>query len=156
MAEARGVTDKAGKLTARADQFCREYIIDFVGAAAAIRAGVPEKGARVWACRSLAMEPIQARVAELMAERAQRTGVTADWVVNGIADVARRCSKQDTFDAAGANRAYELLGRHLGIFEKDNAQRTPRLEAERLAAIDAEIEEMMNRGHAGNGAATRH
>lgn len=47
------------------------------------------------------------------------------------------------------------LGRHLGIFEKDNAQRAPRLEAERMAAIDAEIEEMMHRD-TGNGAATRH
>jgi hypothetical protein len=26
------------------------------------------------------------------------------------------------FDSAGANKAFELLGRHIGLFEKDNSQ----------------------------------
>jgi phage terminase small subunit len=125
-----------GKLRPRDEQFCKEYIIDFNGQNAAIRAGFPPKSARIKACQALARPEIQARVTELIAERGERTGITADWVVNSIAAVARRCTAADTFDASGANRALELLGRHLGIFEKDNAQRAASTVEDIIRALD--------------------
>lgn len=151
------ILDADGKMIPRIERFCQEYIVDFNGSAAALRAGFPgKKSARVRACELLATEPVQQRVAALLAERAERTAITADEVIRGIHGVATRCSAAETFDASGANRAWELLGKHLGIFERDNAQRRPMSEAERIAAVDAEIEEMMARGNPRDGAATRH
>jgi phage terminase small subunit len=145
-----------GNLKPRDEQFCQEYIVDYNGSKAAIRAGFPEKSARIRACELLAKPDIQARVAELLAEQQQRTGITADWTLQKLVKVAERCTTEETFDAAGANRSLELIGRHQGIFEADNRQRAPRGEAERIAAIDAEIEEMMARGNTGDGAPTKH
>lgn len=148
--------DDDGKLVLRAEQFCREYIIDFSGQRAATRAGYPEKSARIRASEMLSLPAVQDRVAELMAERAKRTQIDADWTLQKLKLVADRCTDSATFDAAGANRALQLIGMHQGIFEADNRQRQPRTEQERIAAVDAEIEEMMARGDPRNGAATRH
>jgi len=45
--------------------FCIEYLRDYNGTAAAIRAGVPPKGAHVTACRMLKQAKVISRIAEL-------------------------------------------------------------------------------------------
>lgn len=67
--------------------FCHEFIIDFNQTQAAIRAGYSEKSAAATASRLLNNDNIQEEIRRLQAERNERTGVTADFVVNKLHDI---------------------------------------------------------------------
>lgn len=126
-------------LTDKQEMFCREYVIDLNSAAAARRAGYSEKTANRLGSRLLSNVDIQRRVSELQAERAERCEITADEVVKKL----RAISEMWPQNPSAACRALELLGRCLGVFERDRQQQTvvmpiqvmlSRPVAERLAA----------------------
>ena len=101
-------------LTPKQDEFCRQFVVDLCATQAAVRAGYAESGARTEGARLLAKANIQARIAELQAERSRRTDIKAD-------DVLRRLIREaDAGDLNEPNaariRAVELLGKHLGLF----------------------------------------
>lgn len=68
--------------------FCQEYIIDFNQTQSAIRAGYSEKTAGATASRLLKNVKIQKEIKRLVEERAERTGITADEVVEHLARIA--------------------------------------------------------------------
>jgi len=117
------------KLTAKQERFCQEYIIDCNGTQAAIRASYSEKTAGVIACEHLKKPKIQARIAELQERMAKVAGLSAEYVLEGYMDIYQRCMQAVpitdangapsgfTFNAAGANKALEMLGKHLALFE---------------------------------------
>lgn len=70
----------------RREAFCREYLVDLNGTQAVIRAGYSHRGASVQATRLLANASVQARIAELVQERAERVELTADWVLKSAAE----------------------------------------------------------------------
>lgn len=133
-------------LTDKNIRFCEEYLKDLNATEAAIRTGYSKKTAAAQASRLLTNVKLQEYIAELKQKRTERTEITADYVLTGIKEVAERCmqrspvmvfdysqkalvQKKDEddnniweFDSAGANKAFELLGRHIGLFEKDNNQ----------------------------------
>lgn len=96
--------------------FCEEYAIDKNGTQAAIRAGHSEKTARQIASENLTKPDIAKYIEFLLAKQTKRTEINADYILKGLKTVADRCSKDDTFEHAGANRAFELMGKHLGMF----------------------------------------
>ena len=124
----------------RQEAFCQAFIIDLIGSHAAIAAGYSENNAAATASRMLTKANIRARIAELMDERSKRTLVDADFVVRNLLDIAMKCQskvpvmifdavnkamvqKVDAdgknvweFDSTGANKALELLGKHLAMF----------------------------------------
>lgn len=117
------------KLTDIQERFCHEYLVDLNGAAAARRAGSraknPGKQAWIW----LQMPTVQARVQELHKARLARTDIDAEYVLSHLREIVERCMQAVevldadgepngtwTFSHAGANRALELLGRHLGLW----------------------------------------
>jgi len=136
-------------LNPKQEQFCLEYLIDLNGKQAAIRAGYSPKTAESQASTLLRNPKVASRVQELKAQRVERTEISADFVLMGLKTVAERCmqaapvidwdhkskgwvQKSDKegnllfeFDSQGANRAFELLGKHVGVFEKDNKQKVP-------------------------------
>ena len=70
---------------------------------------------------------IRARVAELQSRAAERVVLTKEFVINGLLEVVERSMQHKgvmrggrviafRFDAAGATRALELLGKELGMF----------------------------------------
>jgi phage terminase small subunit len=158
------------RLPPRQERFCREYVIDLNATQAAIRAGYSAKTADVQGPRLLGNVRVAARIAELQEVIGERVALSADWVVHNLRSVAERCMQAQRvtdgkgrslmvntptgelapayiFNANGANKALELLGRHLGIFKEDNSQKVPlQSEAQRLATVDAEIEELMSGG----------
>ena len=108
-------------LTPKQAAFVREYMIDLNATQAAIRAGYKEKNAYQVGSENLRKPQIQAAIQEARKDIEERCEVSVDWVLGQIA-----CIAQDE-DARIADRlkALELLGKHLGLWEKrqeDGAQ----------------------------------
>ena len=127
-------------MTPKQEKFVREYLIDLNATAAYRRAGYAAKGnaAEVSAHHLLRNPKVAEKIQQAMDDRSKRTELTADYVLSGIREVAERCLQrapvmvgrgQDRvqaiddegrdvweFDAAGANKAFELLGKHLKLF----------------------------------------
>jgi Phage terminase, small subunit len=76
------------KLTAKQEKFIQEYLIDLNATQAAIRAGYSAKTAEVIAFENLRKPYLQAAIQEAMQERAKRTQVTQDMIVNELAKIA--------------------------------------------------------------------
>lgn len=102
------------ELTDRQARFCEEYLIDLNATQAAIRAGYSEKTANEQGARLLANVSVQEKIAELKAERAKRTEMTQDSVIQELAAVAR--AEVKGVRAVDKLKALELLGKHLGMF----------------------------------------
>lgn len=137
---------KSKNLNEKQKQFCEEYIIDFNGTQAAIRAGYSKKTAYSMANENLKKPEVQTYVKELINNRNKRVKITQDEVVRDIIEVKNRCmqkvpvTKFDKsmkiniqvtdelgrdvwqFDAQGANKALDMLMKHTGGYQKDNQQ----------------------------------
>ena len=113
----------------------REYLVDLNATQAAIRAGYSEKSAARIGVELLNKTHIAQAVATAQAKRARRVEVTQDYVLSNLVEIVERTMQRApvtnrkgeqimdedaravwTFDAKGANKALELLGKHLGIF----------------------------------------
>lgn len=115
------------KLTDKQEMFCKEYIIDLNATQAAIRAGYSEKTANEQGCQNLAKLNIQERIAELKEDREKRLVIDADWVLQQAVKVHMMCMQAEPvivggeptgeykFDSSGANKALELVGKHVNI-----------------------------------------
>lgn len=104
-------------MTPKQEAFVREYLIDLNATQAAIRAGYSEKTAGSIGEENLRKPEIANAVKEAMGARAERTEITADYVLDGIKKLVERClGAEDAFEPASALRGYELLGKHLGLF----------------------------------------
>ena len=73
------------KLNEKRLKFCNEYVVDFNGAQAAIRAGYSKNGAREQASYLLTISNVKAKIKELTEAQAKRTEVTADKVIEELA-----------------------------------------------------------------------
>ena len=127
--------------------FCEEYIVDLNATQAAIRAGYSKRTAGVQAHALLKLPKIAQVVDDLMAERSKKTAITAEWVLEQAKLVYSRCmeevqpimesgedggQKEDEhgnkvfkFEHSGANKALEIIGRHVDIQAfKDNVEVT--------------------------------
>lgn len=122
------------------DLFCKEYLLDLNATQAAIRAGYSPKTAYSQGHRLLNNVEVRARIGQLMDERSKRLLVDGDFVIKGLLEVYNRCIQAEpvmvfdydekgmvqakneegegifTFDSTGANRALELIGKHLKLF----------------------------------------
>lgn len=122
------------KINPQQELFCQEYIVDYNGTQAAIRAGYSEKTAKAHASRLLTNVDILARVHAIQTERLKKLAVTQEAVILKILEIYDRCMQaapvtewdysehkyvetgEYTFDSKGALRAMELLGKHLAMF----------------------------------------
>lgn len=142
MAEAAGLRARYEKLlralVPMQQRFVEEYLVDLCQTDAAIRAGYSERSARAKGSQLYALPHVRAAIDAGKELRAERTEITQDYVLLGLKEVAERCLQRApvmvgrgedrtqavdeegrnvwTFDASGANKAFELLGKHLGIF----------------------------------------
>jgi phage terminase small subunit len=118
------------RLTQQHKLFALEYATDFDGARAARAAGFSGgPHARNTAYRLLQRPDIQALVAEAVNNAAETAGVNAVWVLRRLKETSDRCFQAEPvkdvagnetgvykFDAAGAIRGAELIGKHLKMF----------------------------------------
>lgn len=108
-----------GKLRKKQEKFCHEYLIDLNATQAAIRAGYSKHTAKEMGYEHLTKPHIQDFISELQAETRDRTLVTVDFVINGIKDIA-----EDGEQENNRLKAFDMLGKHLGVYEIDNTQKT--------------------------------
>lgn len=127
-------------LTAKQQRFVEEYLVDHNGARAAIAAGYSRKTAKEIGSENLTKPNIAAAVAEGMAKLAEDTGITARYVLEQAAKLHVRCMGEEIderenteplrdadgeiipepvkyfpFNAAGASKALELMGKHVDV-----------------------------------------
>lgn len=132
-------------LTPKQQRFVDEYLVDLNATQAYKRAGYKVKNDRVAAACSaklLANANVSHAIEEARKAQSERTQITADYVLKGLQSVAERCLQREPvmvwdsssrsmvqaadedgahiwrFDSIGANRSFELLGKHLGLFDK--------------------------------------
>lgn len=75
-------------LKAKQEKFCREYLIDFNGTRAAVKAGYSKKSARVIACENLTKPDIQARLAELSKKSIEKSEIDTLSILREAARIA--------------------------------------------------------------------
>jgi phage terminase small subunit len=122
-------------LTIKQEKFAQEYLVDCNATQAAIRAGYSEDTAEQQGCRLLRNVKVLACIEERQKELTAKTELTQEWVLNNLKEVIAKCMQavevekwdyedkcmvgigEYVFDSKGANRALELIGKHLGMFK---------------------------------------
>lgn len=125
-------------LTPKQQRFVKEYLIDLNATQAAIRAGYSERTAKSIGQENLTKPAVKAAVEAAQKKVSDRLGITQDWVLANLKSIADRCMQAApvldrkgepvfvenaegeivpayVFNAAGATRSLELLGKHIGI-----------------------------------------
>ena len=127
-------------LSIKQKMFCDEYLIDLNGTQAALRAGYSASCATSQASRMLQLEKVQQYLETKRRKLEIKTEMSAQYVLQNLKDVAERCMSAQPvvnmsgrpildengnpvyrFDSAGANKALELIGKHLGVFNADQS-----------------------------------
>ena len=133
-------------LNEKQKQFCDEYIIDLNGTQAAIRAGYSKKTARAIANELLTKLDIREYICELKNKRSERVKYSQDELMRDILEVKNRCMQANPvldkegnetgiwkFDSNGANKALDMLAKHVGFYETDNKQKAFNISVNREA-----------------------
>ena len=134
------------ELEEKQKMFCKEYLVDFNGTQAAIRAGYSKKTANEQASRLLTKVNVQTYLKQLIEKRNKRTNITQDDVIADIIKVKDRCMQNEAvldkegnetgiykFDSNGANKALDMLMKHTGGYETDNKQKAFNISVNREA-----------------------
>lgn len=115
-------------LTDKQQRFIEEYMVDLNATQAAIRAGYSKDSAAAIGYENLRKPEIVDAVSKAKAELREKTGVTAEWVIEKLTENVERSMKaipcegrngftgEWKYDGAVANKALELLGKHLALF----------------------------------------
>jgi len=119
----------ADPLTRKQRMFVGEYLVDFNATQAAIRAGYSAKTADRIGAQLLGKTWVAEAVREAMANRSKATQIDAEWVLTRLRDNVERSMQAEpvvdrlgmetglyTYQGAVANKALELLGKHVGLF----------------------------------------
>lgn len=122
-------------LTDQQQEFVLQYLVDLNATQAAIRAGYSAKTAQEQGSRLLSNVMVAEAVAAAQAERAARIKIDADYVLKQAVKLHERCMQEVDpvvdrrgqqirdeagnplyeFNAAGAAKALELVGKHVSI-----------------------------------------
>ena len=122
----------ADELTPKQRAFVNEYVKDLNATQAAIRAGYSEKTARFVAAENLSKPNIQKAIQEARDAREKRSMITVEWVLAQIASIAQDEETQQR----DRLKALELLGKHLGMWERREDTETHGVKV----MVDAETE----------------
>lgn len=152
------------KLNKRQKLFCEEYMIDLNATQAAIRAGYSERTAGAQASRLLKNVNVLAHVKELKSKRAEKLELDAYWVLKRLMDISDRSMQAEPvmefdpaegmlvetgeyqFDSNGANKATELIGKHIGLFDPKfkHVDRLTDIQIEKIKAETEFVKERTN------------
>ena len=124
------------KLTSKQERFVEEYLIDLNATQAAIRAGYSAKNADKIGSELLGKTRVATAIAAAKRARSEATKIDANYVLQKLHQIVERCLQEVkpalhaktrqpmkdrdgnalfTFNAAGANQALALLGKHTDV-----------------------------------------
>lgn len=125
-------------MTGKMMRFAQEYVIDRNATQAAIRAGYSERSALNQGSRLMKNDEVLRQIEIFTHELAEKSKLTAEAIVADLIEVKERCMQRAPvmvregkemvqaiddegrnvwqFDAKGANKSLELLGKHIGMF----------------------------------------
>lgn len=126
------------KLTLKQRRFIEEYLIDFNGCQAAIRAGYSESSAKEIAAENLTKPNIKSEIDRLTAQMTEKAIVTKEMVLQGLLDEARMYDEGASHSARVS--AWAHLGKHLGIF-MDKVELSGKVEITSLGSLMDELSE---------------
>lgn len=117
-------------------RFADKYFETLNATKSAIYAGFSEDTAKQQGWQLLQREDVQEYLEKLRAEYAEKSSISKEWIVERFKDISDRCVQAEPvydregnetgeyrFDSSGANKATEMLGKIIGVFEKDNDQK---------------------------------
>ena len=136
----KSTSNGVGKLTDKQKRIVEEYLVDLNATQAAIRAGYSEQTGYSIGQRLLKKVEVQEAIQQAQNKRSERTQITQDEVIRLLienvdismgkkATVITIPSKSENgevmgndvaqfvYEPSAANKALELLGKHLGIFK---------------------------------------
>ena len=117
-------------LTPKQLAFCEEYIVDFNGTAAAIRAKYSKNGAAVTGSRLLINPNIQGELQRQKNKRSKRTAITADRVLEELANVGFASLKDAmTWGKRPIEVDGEVVGHSVYVEFKDSEDLPPEVAA---------------------------
>lgn len=122
-------------MTPKQQRFVEEYLIDLNATQAAIRAGYSADTARQMGSENLSKPDIADAIAEAGAKRSEQAGIDAAYVLRQAVKLHERCMQEISpitdrkgeqvrdeagnplyeFNALGASKALELVGKHVSI-----------------------------------------
>lgn len=124
------------KLTPKQERFIDEYLVDLNATKASVRAGYSKHTAQRIGSENLSKPLVAEAIAARRMALSAKTEISQTWVLSKLKSVAERCMQEEevidrhgiptgefVFQHNGANKALELIGRHLGMF--DVGGRTP-------------------------------
>ncbi len=145
-------------MNARRQHFVREYLIDFNGAQAYIRAGYSEQGAAQGAERLLRDVDVAAAVGSAVMQVAERSRLSVDWVIEQLTATYEHAL--DARQYATAHAALVSLGKHLGMWPNKISVYDYRETAQRVAdELGLDVEDVLaeaKRLTEGDGSSRRH
>ena len=99
-------------LTVKQQRFTEEYVVDYNATAAAKRAGYSPKTAGAIGFENLTKPEIQKALGIVQDKAAEQTALTHQYVLEGLMGIAT----DHEATQSSRVRAYELLGKHQGMF----------------------------------------
>lgn len=115
------------KLTPKQERFVQEYLVDLNATAAAKRAGYSEKTAYSLGQRLLKNVEIQKAIQNANNARQERTEVTQDYVISKLKEIADKKASdapESELKYSSQIKAIELLGKHVGAWDRQGKQQT--------------------------------
>lgn len=124
----------------RQQAFVREFLIDLSPADAYMRAYQIDnrESAQTSANRLLQNVAILDAIDQAQRQRMERLDLDGDWVVTGFRIAYLRAMQHEDFTAV--IKALENIGKFLGIYERDNRQKSRELTLEEVDRLKAELE----------------
>lgn len=126
------------KLTDKQKRFVKEYLVDLNATQAAIRAGYSANTAQQIGSENLSKPLIAEKIAKAHGKKLKEAEINAQWVLDQAVKLNKRCMQEIKpkmkkvdgelvpmvdedgnyvfeFNAAGASKALELVGKHVNI-----------------------------------------
>lgn len=112
------------EITKRQKSFADEYLKDYNGKQAAIRAGYSEKTAENQASRMLRLVKVAEYLGKRQIEKEKKIGITIEAIIDELREVGFGVVDGEKLKMNDKIKALELLGKHLGMFSEGKDKET--------------------------------
>lgn len=131
--DAGNIQEVIDNLTVRQRRFVEEYLVDFNGAAAVLRAGYNTKNQTRLASEMLAHPGIKAAIDQMTLQRADQSTLKPEYVMKKLQRTIERAEKDGNHTAV--LRGCEIMARALGMFVERKEISGPNGDAIRVSKV---------------------